>query len=195
MSYPELHRAYSGDGMPHRGFMAAGGTGTIAALADGVLWTFRNPEDAAAPLLIQRLLSWTINIAAFSTAITAGRGLELVRMTPDAPGAANPSGGAEYVAVPRDSVNTAEQVGVGRIATTGVLTVTGYTASIPLRQHILLNLGGAGSGLLRDWQFDTLSDPLVLRPGELLAIRSRQAFDAGGTFQFFFELEGVEVIE
>lgn len=196
MSAPKLYEAHLIKMNPYRGFTIGGSTGTIAATADGVLWTFRNPEAGpqrpGSPLAIQRILSWTVNVVAFTTAITAGRGLELVRGVPTTGTAANPSGGTAFTGVLRDTAGS-EQLGVGQIATTGVLTVTGYTFSAPLRIHDTSAQGAAGAGQLRPWEFDLASDPLILRPGELLALRTRQAMDAAGTFRLNFELDGTEM--
>lgn len=196
MSAPEIRATHYDRHRLPRGVTGSAQSGTIAAglAADAFIWTYRYPENAGEHrvLAIQRILSWTINIVAFGTAITAGRGLVLVKGAPTSGTADNPSGGNAFTPV-RNRSDTSEATGVGRIADTGALTVTGYTFGEPIRQHNLSNIGTAGNGLLRDWQFDQLSDPLILLPGELVGIKARQLFDATGTFVFTSEVDAVEV--
>jgi hypothetical protein len=130
-------------------------------------------------------LEWTTTIA-FTTPITAGRRLALFRGS----GAAASSGTA-LVPVKKDTSDGNTQFlsaegGDIRISNTGILTVTGITYEAdPLRVASLTHAGSAGAFREVIWEFDpgSASGAVVLRQGELIAIRNPIAMDAVGQWQ------------
>lgn len=206
MAYSQLYQSNYGLGTLERGQAGSGLTGTVAATADGTLWTLRFPETAPMPsgsrgqgkrLYIQRIhLQWTTLTAFTAGAVpTAGRGVQLVRGAPTSGTAANPSGGAAFTMVRKRSSGD-EVLGVGRVATTGVLTTTGLTfESTPFARALLASQGTAGASFEKVWRFDGVeADPIYLLPGEVLAIQTNQAMDAAGTFQLLADVDAVELV-
>lgn len=210
MSYADLYDKHVTSGILERGQAASALTGTVAATADGTLWTFRYPETAPMPsasrgqgkrLSIQNMhVEWT-TLTAFTAGSTptVGRGLRLVRGAPTSGTASNPSGGAAFTAVRKrssaPSPGVDETLGVGRIATTAVLTTTGITfESNVIKRLTLAGNGTAGSQKSADWAFFHDSDPLFLLPGELIAIQTDQAMDAAGTFQLSVDVDACEIV-
>ncbi len=195
MSYIESFRAYELQGVPMRGQMIAQFTGTVAAAlaSGGTIFTYRYPEAGTGHLLVQRMFLHTTFITA-TVAIEAGRALRIVRGVPDAPGTSNPSGGTAG-AVIRKNGGGNEMLGVARLADTGALTTTGFTFDTGhVGQLPLIPVKGIGTQDIRLFTFDGIeSDPVYLRPGELIAVQAAQAFPAAGTFQLYAELHAVEV--
>lgn len=166
-------------------------TGVIAATTSGVLWTFRYPEAATKFMQIRRLHQQWTTLTAFGTLVTAGRGLRLVVYSNDAAATANPSSGNAWT----PEVNHpdyAETLGVGRVASTGALTLTGYTARAVRRRLMLSHAGASGANYDEVWNFEE-AGRLYLKPGWLVAIATDAAFDATGTGQLKVDLEGREV--
>lgn len=193
MSYTVAYTA-ARNGIPLRGVMKSAESGIIAAglAAGAIVWTYRNPEAATKPLLVQFLRPLTINVVAFTTPITPGRGFDLVRLTPNAPGTSDPSGGTAWTPVRQRSDST-DGVGVGHIANTGALTTTGFTASAQLRKHDMSGTGGANGTAVNFWKLKLEEEPLVLLPGEALALAATQLFDAAGTFRLITDISAVEL--
>lgn len=197
--------------VPEKGQVGAALTGTIAAAlaSGGVIWTLKFPEivqgsgipgkgPLSKRLYVERIHIKTVTGTAFTTPVTLGRGLELVRGAPTSGNtASNPSGGAAFTMVRKrsDYTSTNETLAVGRVATTGALTTTGYTfESTPIRRYVMSDLGDSGAGYDEEWRFDGESaDPLFLLPGEVLAIRAASLFDAAGTFEASITVDAVEV--
>lgn len=207
MAYHQLYRGSYSSGIPERGQAGSALTGIVAAAADGTLWTLRYPESAAAVLpgnstretkrlYVQRIHVQYVCLTAFTTPVTAGRALRLVRGAPTSGTAVNPSGGAAYTMVHKRSDVSNETLGVGRVATTLVLTTTGITfETAPLQRVMLVGAGASGAQYDEAWRFDGIeADPIYLLPGELLAIATDAAFDAAGTFQLQVDVDAVEVI-
>ncbi len=180
--------------MPARGVYKTAESGTIAAglAAGAIIWTYRNPEANTRPIMVQFMRPFSIVVVSFTTPVTAGRGLDLVRLTPDAPGTADPSGGSAWTAVKARS-SSSESVGVGRIATTGALTTTGFTASAQLRKHDMSLGGNVNNATINTWKFRLEEENQVLLPGECLAFASTQLMDAVGTFRFQCDFSAVEL--
>lgn len=195
MSFAQIRRDVVLYGLAARGQAASAQTGTIAAglTAGSAVWTFRYPEAAGGQLLVQRLAISTVNIVGFTSVITAGRALDLVRLVNDAPATADPSGGAAFTPVRKATTATIETLGVGRVATTGALTITGFTASAPIKSHVLTSLGAAGNIGFSDFILDPFADPVVLAPGHALAVVAKQTFDIVGTFQVTVMVDAVEL--
>ncbi len=175
-----------------RGFSygVAGTTGTIAAglAANGALWSMRSNPAANRRVFFERLRLQFTTLAAFTTPVTAGRRLQLVRSTVVT---ANPSGGAALLPLAKDVTDTdsiANAAGGGdmRVATTAALTMTGVTLDTAnvFRQMLLVHCGAAGAFFDCIWEFHaTENAPIILEPGQVLAIVAGQTMDAGGTFQ------------
>lgn len=170
-------------------FSVSSQTGTIAAAlaANSSVFAMRlDPSAAPKRAFIERVRLAFTTIVAFTTSITASRRLALYR------GAlAAASGGTAIATVAKkhsasaDSEFEAAQGGDIRIASTGALTVTGITfetnefATMPLT-----HVGNAGNFLEEIFEFATTeSAPIVLEPGQLLAVRNPAAMDAAGTWQ------------
>lgn len=208
MAYQKFYTQTVTRGLKEKGQAGAALTGTIAAglAADGVVWTLRYPELTTQPgasnfskrLYVQRLELVVSTIVAFTTAVTAGRHLKLVRGAPTAGTASNPSGGAAYTMVRKrsdGSTTNGETLGVGRVATTGALTTTGLTFEAnAIRRMPLAGAGAVGTVVSASWLFDGQeADPIVLLPGELVAISAGALFDAGGTWELSVDVDAVEV--
>jgi hypothetical protein len=206
MAYGQLYQSNYGLGTLERGQAGSALTGTVAALADGTLWTFRAPEVSPMPggsrmqgrrLYVERIRVQYVTIGAFTAGATptAGRALRLVRGAPTSGTASNPSGGAAYTMVRKRSSGD-ETLGVGRVATTGVLTTTGITFEAnPLGRVLLAASGTAGASVNRTFIFDGHeADPIYLLPGELVAVQTDSAFDAAGTFQLCVDIDAVELV-
>jgi hypothetical protein len=163
-------------------------TGTIAAAlaANAAVYAMRSNPGTNRKIRIHRLRLQFTCIVAFTVPITAARRLAVFRGA----GAAASGGTALGVTSERDSLSPASQCDIGqggdqRIASTGALTVTGITfEASPLKIMSLTHVGGAGQFFEQVIEFDDDSGgPLILNPGEVMAIRSPVAMDAAGTWQ------------
>lgn len=173
-------------------------TGTMAAAlaANSAIYAMRSNPGTSRKMRIHRIrLQWT-TIVAFTTPITAGRRLAIFRGV----GAA-PSGGTTIgVTSEKDSLSPASQCdtlqgGIQLIAATGALTVAGITfEASPIRQMSLTHVGAAGAFTEALFDFDGDSGgPLILNPGELMAIRNPAAMDAAGTWQANVNVDWTEI--
>ena len=173
-------------------------TGTIAAAlgANSSVFAMRlDPSAGNIKAYIERIRISYTTIVAYTTPITAGRRLAIYRGS----GAAA-SGGTAITTVAKkysasaDSQFESAQGGDIRIASTGALTVTGITyetnefATMPL-----VHVGAAGAFFEEVYEFNTTeSAPIVLDPGQLLAIRNPAAMDAAGTRQMAIRVDWYE---
>lgn len=181
--------------LPHGGGYAVSGlTGNMVAgmSANGTVWAMRmNPGSSSKALISNIRLKWT-TIAAFTTKVFAGRRLELFR------GAGNATSGGSGIAVAPPlnsdlgvSDFSAASGGDIRIATTSTLTVSGITFETSAIDGIpLTDAGDAGASVTIDWNFE--SHPIILNPGELIAIRNPSAMDVGGTWQLGVHAKWIE---
>lgn len=163
-------------------------TGTIAAALAANSSVFAMRLDPGSPLLafIERIRLQYTTIVAYTTPVTANRRLAVYRGS----GAAASGGTALATAAQKDSTSSpsecnSAQGGDIRISTTGALTVTGITyetqefATMPL-----VHVGAAGAYSEVIFEFATTeSSPIILQPGQLLAVRNPVAMDAAGTWQ------------
>ena len=163
-------------------------TGTIAAALAANSSVFAMRLDPGSPLLafIERIRLQYTTIVAYTTPVTANRRLAIYRGS----GAAASGGTALATAAQKDSTSSpsecnSAQGGDIRISTTGALTVTGITyetqefATMPL-----VHVGAAGAYSEVIFEFATTeSSPIILQPGQLLAVRNPVAMDAAGTWQ------------
>ncbi len=163
-------------------------TGTIGAAvtANNSFFVMRLSPTTTLRAYIDRIRVQYSTIVAYTTPVTAGRRLALFRGS----GAAA-SGGTAVNAVVKDTTAFPSSQfltangGDARIATTGGLTVTGITfESDPLRTMSLVHVGNAGNYAEALWESHAgESYPIVLNPGQVLAIRNPAAMDAAGTWQ------------
>ena len=165
---------------------------TLAAgqVSNAVFFMARNSATATRPIQITRfVLTWT-TITAFTTPITGGRQLGLIRGT----STANPTGGlATAAAVPLNSTdpssffNSANGGDIRISDTTALTAVTGFTYEAdPITVFPLTNLGNAGASRVFVLELDTLgSAPLILNASQFICLRNINtvAFDGGGTWQ------------
>lgn len=208
MAYADYYSNAVSRALKEKGQAGSALTGTVAAAlaAGSVVWTLRYPELAVQPgaglgskrLYVQRIAVTVTVGTAFTTPVTLGRHLILVRGAPTSSTASNPSGGVAYTMVRKRSdsaTNSGETLGVGRAATTGALTTTGLTFETNVIRR--LPLGGAGSSgaiTTATWVFDGVAaDPIYLLPGELVALAAGATFDAAGTFELAVDVDAVEV--
>lgn len=185
-----------------RGFpySVSGATTTVAAaLASGAaVFTMRNDASSAKLVFVERIRLQFTTLVAFTTPVTVGRRLHLVRSTVSS---ANPSGGTALTPVPKDSTHTDSECSVAgggdtRISTTAALTVTGTTwDTLPIRTIMLTHVGAAGAHHEALLEFSSSeSAPIVLQPGQALGIVAGQAFDAAGTWNLGVNLEFHEAV-
>lgn len=173
-------------------------TGTIAAalgVSSSVFIMRCSPTTGRVVYITKVRVRW-VTIAAFTTAITAGRRLAFYRGS----GAAA-SGGTALAAGAKkntaDIVSACDSANGGdmRIATTAALTVTGITFETQeIRTMALTGHGAAGANVEDVYEFDAQGGaPIYLRPGELFAIRNPAAMDAGGTWQIDVDIDWYEL--
>jgi len=168
-------------------FSTTGVTGTMAAALAGNSTVFAMRLDPSSPVLayIERIRIMYTTIVSYTTPITASRRLALFRGT----GAAA-SGSTALVPVQKSTTSASSEFllangGDIRISATAGLTVTGITYETdPIRTMTLSHVGSAGNYAETLFEFHASEcAPIVLQPGQLLAIRNPAAMDAAGTWQ------------
>ena len=173
-------------------------TGTIAAAlgANSSIFAMRfDPGAGNKKAYIERIRITFTCIVAFTVPLTAGRRLAIYRGS----GAAA-SGGTALATVAKkhsisaDSEIEAAQGGDARIATTGALTITGITFETnDFATMSLVHVGNAGNFLEEIFEFSAAeSAPIVLEPGQVMAIRNPAAMDAAGTWQASVRIDWYE---
>ena len=180
------------------GYASSGITGTMAAALASLAPVFLMRSATASGSRIAqidrvRLLYTTI--VAFTTPITTGRRLSLFRGVSSSPvtsgGAAidpNPPKHLIYGASVFDSASGGDT----RIATTATLTATNVTFEVvPMKIMSLAHAGTAG--YFEERVIDFQDSPLILRAGEVMAVRAGQAFDAAGTWSLGVNVEWREI--
>lgn len=179
-------------------YSTTGVTGTVGAAlgANSSVFAMRIDPGSAVLAFIERIRIMYTTIAAYTTPLTPGRRLALYRGS----GAAT-SGGAALVAVAKDSTSAPSECNIAqggdvRIATTGALTVTGITYETdPIRTLMLVHVGNAGNYIETLFEFHASEcAPIILQPGQLLAIRNPVAMDAAGTWQLGINVDWHEAV-
>lgn len=182
-----------------KGYSISAVTGTIGAALAANSSIFAMRYDAGAGDLrayIERIRIQFTTIVAFTVPVTAGRRLAIFRGS-----GANTAGGTSLPTMVKknSALNPLSEFDVAqggdvRISTTGALTVTGITFETdPIATMSLVHVGGAGSFYECIFELNANeSAPLVLQPGQLMAIRSPQAMDAGGTWQASIRVDWYE---
>jgi hypothetical protein len=163
------------------------GTMTAALASGGAVFTMRNDASSPRRAFIDRIRILYATLVAYTTPLTAGRRLHLVRSTVSS---ANPSGGTALVPVTKDATHPDSECSTSgggsiNISTTVALTVTGTTWDTAIIRTLpLVHVGNAGNFQEFLLEFAAAeSAPIVLEPGQALGIIAGQAFDAAGTWQ------------
>jgi hypothetical protein len=181
-------------------FSASGITGTMAAAlsSGGAVFTMRNDLGSSKRAFIERIRLQYVSLVSYTTPVTAGRRLHLVRSTSSS---ANPSGGTAIVPVAKDSTDDNSECstaggGDTRIATTAALTVTGTTWDTNVIKTIpLVHVGTSGN--FAEFLIDCASSenaPIILEPGQALGLVAGQNFDAAGTWQLAVNVDWHEAV-
>jgi hypothetical protein len=175
-------------------------TGTMAAAlaATSTVFAMRVNPGSTKKIRVQRINLEFTTVAAFTVPQTIGRRLAIFRGA----GAATSAGTLIGVSSAMENGGAVSQCdsaqgGRSEISATVGLTTTGITfEASPIWGVSLAHLGAAGAygSFLKEF-YDTLLGPLILAPGELLAIRNPQAFDAGGTWNLGVHVEWAEVAD
>lgn len=177
-------------------FTLHGVSGVIAAAAaaNSVFFAMRNSATASSTtqmIHIPKLRIAYTTIVAYTVPVTAGRRLELIKIT----SATGPySGGTSFTTatkkVTAGITSTLDTTPGGdiRIAAAGALTVPTTTTfeTNAISSMTLSHVGGAGGFYERDMilMMAYSQQPIELGAGEMLVLRNPIAMDAGGTWQF-----------
>lgn len=180
-----------------QGYSVSAITGTMAAAlaVNSSCFVMRlNPGSTVNAYITRLALSW-VTIVAFTTPVTAGRRLSVFRGS----GAAASSGTAIATAFKKQSDNSNSQFhsaagGDMRVSATAALTVTGIT--FEAEEKFMLHLVGSGAaGNTKNQEYvgdASQAHPIVVRPGELIAVRNPVAMDAAGTWQLAVDIDWYE---
>lgn len=169
------------------GYVVAGTTGVLPAAlaANSTIFGMRIDSGTSRRLFLRALeVQWT-TLAAFTTPVSAGRRLQLVRGT----NIGAFTGGSQLTPLGKHSIADTSEVssfngGDSRIATNAALGNSGVFEVTPLSEFSLAHLGAAGAFAIFTLDFTSPgSQPLQLDPGQVIAIRTPIAMDAGGTWQ------------
>jgi hypothetical protein len=172
-------------------------TGTVGAAlaANSSVFAMRLDPSAAVRAHIERIRLQFTCLVAFTVPLTAGRRLGIYRGS-----GAQQSGGTVLADVQRKHSVSAQsemvtaQGGSTNISTIGALTVTGITfEAAAFREMSLAHVGAAGN--FYDCLFEFAPSecaPLILEPGQLMAIRNPVAMDAAGTWQLTVNVDWYE---
>lgn len=180
------------------GYSISSVTGTVAAAltANSSVFVMRLNPGSPKLAYITELRAQFTTIVAFTTANTAARRLEIFRGS----GASASGGTALAAAVPQSQLNAPSQFNAAiggdmRISTTAALTVTGITYETQCFRSIqLATFGTAGAKYEFERRWDApQNQPIVLLPGQLLAVRNPVAMDAAGTWTLAVDVEWYEL--
>jgi len=194
----ENNAAYSIAKSPGIGYGVSAITGTIGAAlaANSSVFAMRLSPSTTKKAYIQRIRVEFVTIVAYTVPVTAARRLALFRGAGAAAsgGTAIAGTNAQKATTYADTQCTTGNGGDIRIATTGALTVTGITFETdPFRTLTLSHVGAAGAFIERVWELhETECEPLVLQPGQVLAIRNPVIMDAAGTWQLGVNIDWYE---
>jgi hypothetical protein len=181
-------------------FSVSNVTGTIAAALAANSSLFAMRLDAGAgnkDAFIERVRISFTTLVAFTVPLTAGRRLAVYR---GSNAGVAMSGGTAITTVAKkhslspDSEFELAQGGDIRIATTGALTVGGAIFETnEFATMSLVHVGNAGNFMESVFEFNASEgSPIVLEPGQILAIRNPVAMDAAGTFQVSVRVDWYE---
>jgi hypothetical protein len=179
-------------------YSTTGVTGTMAAALAGNSTVFAMRLDPGSSVLayIERIRIRYTTIVAYTAPLTASRRLALFRGS----GAAA-SGGTALVPVQKNTTLATSECLIAnggdiRISATAGLTVSGITYETdPIRTMSLVHVGNAGNYVESLLEFHANEcAPVVLQPGQLLAIRNPAAMDAAGTWQMAVNVDWHEAV-
>lgn len=170
-----------------RGYSVQGVTGTISAAqsANGGYFAMYLDPSATDIAWIERIVVQYTTIVAYTTPVTAGRRLEWYRGS----GTMAQNGANIATAAKKDSGAAASKFNTAngdiRISTTSTLGFNSITfESTAIDGMALTHVGAAGNNAEKIFEFPANKNhPLIVRPGELIALRNTQAMDAAGTWQ------------
>jgi len=181
-------------------YAASSVTGTMAAAlaAGGTVFSMRNDSGSSKRVFVERMRLQYTSIVSYTTPVTVGRRLHLVRSTASS---ANPSGGTAIVPIAKDSLHTDSECSTAgggdcRIATTAALTITGTTWDTNVIKTLsLVHVGTSGNFV--EYLIETASSenaPIVLEPGQALGLVAGQNFDAAGTWSLAVNVDWHEAV-
>ncbi len=183
-----------------RNFEIAEVTGTIAAAlaSGGAIFTMRLDPSSPVLAFVERVRIQYTTIVAYTTPVTAGRRLGLYLGT----STTNPTGGTAIATALKKDRTSADsefetaQGGDARISTTGAITTTGTTFDTNAAALMTLaHVGTAGAYTEAIFEFNASeSGPLILQPGNVLAVRAGALFDAAGTWQASVKVDWYEAL-
>jgi hypothetical protein len=181
------------------GYTVEAETGLIAAAlaANSTVFAMRlDPGTTRHAWINEVWLRW-LTTTAFTAPILRGRRLALYRGS----GAAASGGTGIAAAALKQSDHAASEFNAAgggdiRIATTGALTVAGITyESVAIGRPFIVEQIGALNGNKEELiRFEHDDGPVVLRPGELLAVRNPVAMDAAGVWTLWVGVKWREFI-
>lgn len=167
-------------------YFVQGTTGTIAAALNGDIFAMRlDPSSAVLAYITYVKIDFRC-IVAFTTAVTP-RFLRLRRFSGTAP-----SGGTTISTVMQADPNSAASEftvaggGIIAISATSAVTSPGTAEAFNFERVNLTNFGTANANVKTEWFFKHDANgrpPLILRPGNSIAIGTTAAFDAAGTWE------------
>lgn len=176
-------------------FVVSSTTGIIVAAlaANSSVFTMRfDPGAGPKKAFITKIRLAFTCIVAFTTPVAANRRLALFRGS-----GAQPAGGTAIALVGKkdslsaDSEMETAQGGDVRISTTGALTITGITYEAQELSYLTVSHAGTAGGFAEE-TFDMEDNPIVLNPGQLLAVRNPVVMDAAGTWQLSLAVQWYE---
>jgi hypothetical protein len=153
----------------------------MGAIADDL--TKVNPQRRG-PLEIEGIQVVFTAIVASATPVAAGRALRLFKASNNAQ--TMPAGGTALTALEKRTLDRTQDSGLSgaQIATTGALTVAGFTrGTVPLATVDLSGAGAVGGRVVHELFEIRNGSPLWLDPGEILVLSNPAAFDALLTWQ------------
>lgn len=177
IAQPVSGTVYAVQSLAGAGYTMAGSTGLVAAAitAGSSVFAMRMNTGSVVGYIDRLRLSFT-TITGFLAPITNGRALGIYRGS-----GASPSGGTSMSAVKKDTASASSALVAAAMASTGALTVAGITfETTAIRTLPLASAGTAGAFEESEYVFDY---PLVLRPGEVLAIQNPVTMDLAGVWQ------------
>ena len=169
-------------------YAIATSTGTMAAALAGnaAFFVMRNNPSGSLACFIDRIRFQFSTVVAFTTPVTATRRVVVTR---GAVTGVALSAGTQITTIAKKSSLDADsqcQPSIGgdcRISATAAITTTGVTyEGADFAAASLVHVGNAGNFTEVIWEFSE-SAPLILQPGELVAIRNGASnMDAAGTW-------------
>ncbi len=175
-------------------FSSTSGVVTAGQPAAACFVALRSNPSGTLYCFIEKIRLQFTTITAFTTSVSAGRRLSLFRGS-----GATPTGGTTIVPEQKDSTAAVSQIaaannGLAVISTTGAVGTSNIVwEANPFREMAVTHLGAAGANNEDIYDFAATS-PIILSPGQVLGLRTINAFDAGGTFQISIDIDWHESV-